>query len=32
MAREREVHARVLKIELPPAAEAPAAADDDIFF
>jgi hypothetical protein len=34
MAREREVHARVLKCELPAAAEAPAggAADDDIFF
>jgi methyl-accepting chemotaxis protein len=34
MAREREVHARVLKCELPAVAEAPAAgaADDDIFF
>ena len=31
MAREREVHARVLKTELPPAPEA-ATADDDIFF
>ncbi len=32
MAREREVHARVLKCELPAVTEAPAAADDDIFF
>jgi methyl-accepting chemotaxis protein len=34
MAREREVHARVLKCELPAVAEAPAAgaANDDIFF
>jgi hypothetical protein len=34
MAREREVHARVLKCELPAVAEAPAGggADDDIFF
>jgi hypothetical protein len=34
MAREREVHARVLKCALPSVAETPAAggADDDIFF
>ncbi len=32
MAREREVHARVLKCELPAVADTPAAADDDIFF
>jgi hypothetical protein len=34
MAREREVHARVLKCELPAVAEGAAGggADDDIFF
>jgi len=32
MAREREIHARVLKMEVPAAAEAPAGGGDDIFF